>query len=236
MGTVSIVIPVYNEVHTIKRLIQRVKDSNIEKEIIIVDDCSTDGSRELLQDIKEDGIKVFFHEENKGKGAALRTSFKHITGEVAIIQDADLEYDPQDYIKLIKPIYEEGAEVVYGSRFLNRKHMPHCKHFFYLTHFIGNKFLNFLLNLLYGTKITDMETCYKAIKRKALEKLNLCARGFDIEPEITAQLIRKGFKIQEVPISYHPRDYREGKKISWKDGLVAACVLFKYRFNKIGKK
>lgn len=230
---VSVIIPIYNEVKTIERIIQRVKDVNIEKEIIAVDDCSTDGTREILKGISEDGIKVLFHEKNQGKGAALRTGFKHISGEVVIIQDADLEYDPQDYIKLIKPIREEGTEIVYGSRFLNRKHLPHFERPFYLTHFIGNKFLNFLTSLLYRTKITDMETCYKALNKKVVENMSLSARGFDIEPEITAQLLRKGFKIHEVPISYSPRGYKEGKKISWKDGFIAIFVLLKYRFKKM---
>lgn len=231
---ISVIIPVFNEIKTIKSIIQQVKAVNIEKEIIIVDDCSTDGSREILRQVKEDGTKVFFHQKNSGKGSALRTGFKHITGEVVIIQDADLEYNPQDYLKLIEPFSRDGIDVVYGSRFLNRGHLPHCSHPFYLTHFIGNKFLNFLVNLLYHVKITDMETCYKAVRKKALEGLSLSARGFEIEPEITAQLLRKGFKIHEVSISYSPRDYKEGKKISWKDGFSTILVLLKYRFKKSG--
>lgn len=228
---ISVVIPVYNEVKTIKEIIQRIKDVNIEKEIIVVDDCSTDGTREILRKINENGIRIFFHEGNKGKGAALRTGFEHIKGEVVIIQDADLEYDPQDYIKLIKPIKDGVADVVYGSRFLT--YILNCKHLFYLTHFIGNKFLNFLIGLLFRAKITDMETCYKTIRSNVLKDMKLSARKFDIEPEITAQLIRKGFKIHEVPISYSPRAYEEGKKISWKDGFSAIFVLLKYRFKKV---
>ncbi len=228
---ISVVIPVYNEVRTIEKVIQRVKNVNIEKEIIVVDDCSTDGTREILRKINEDGIRVFFHEKNQGKGAALCTGFKYITGEIAVIQDADLEYDPQDYIKLIKPIKDGMADVVYGSRFLT--YIFHCKRLFYLTHFIGNKFLNFLIRLLFRTKITDMETCYKAIRRNVLKDMKLSARRFDIEPEVTAQLLRKGFKIHEVPISYTPRGYEKGKKICWKDWFIAIFILLKYRFKKV---
>lgn len=233
MKILSVVIPVYNEVKTIEKLIQRVKDVNIEKEIIVVDDCSTDGTREILQKNNGNGIRAFFHEKNEGKGVALRTGFKYATGEIVAIQDADLEYDPQDYVKLIKPIRDGIADVVYGSRFLTYKF--HCKRPFYLTHFVGNKFLNFLVNLLYGTRVTDMETCYKVIKKTVLEKnIDLSARRFDVEPEITAQLLRKGFKIYEIPISYNPRDYKDGKKICWRDGIIAIYVLLKYRFRKMG--
>lgn len=232
MKKLSVVIPVYNEVKTIEKIMQQVKDVDIEKEIIVVDDCSTDGTREILRKINENGIKVFFHEKNEGKGEALRTGFKYITGQITVIQDADLEYDPQDYIKLIKPIEDGMVDVVYGSRFLKRKCIFDYKHPF-LTHFIGNKFLNFLIELLFRTKITDMETCYKAIRSNVLKDMKLSARRFDIEPEITAQLLRKGFKIHEVSISYSPRDYGEGKKISWKDGFSAIFILLKYRFKKV---
>jgi glycosyltransferase involved in cell wall biosynthesis len=228
----SVVIPVYNEVKYIEEVIKKVKDVNIEKEIVVVDDFSTDGTREILKGLQGDGVRVLFHEKNKGKGAALRTGFKYTTGEVIIIQDADLEYDPQDYIKLMEPINSGIAEVVYGSRFLERRYTPDYKNLFYLFHFIGNKILSFLVSILYFTKITDMETCYKVMKRDVLDNMNLTATGFEIEPEITVKILRRGFKIYEVPINYVPRDYREGKKISWRDGINAIYVLFKYRFKK----
>ncbi|MDD4910427.1 MAG: glycosyltransferase family 2 protein [Candidatus Omnitrophica bacterium] len=231
---ISVVIPVYNEVNTISEVIRRVRDVGIEKEIIVVDDCSADGTKELLQGFKEDGIKVFFHDKNRGKGAALSTGFKHATGDALIIQDADLEYDPREYPRLLRPILEEGADVVYGSRFLNKNSLLSCRRLFHFTHLFGNKFLNFLVNLLFGTKITDMETCYKLIKRDALKKINLTAQGFEMEPEITVKLIKKGFRIHEVPISYRPRGYREGKKISWRDGFMAVFVILKHRLEREG--
>lgn len=231
----SVVMPVYNEIRYIEEIIKRVKSVDIEKEIIVIDDYSTDGTRELLEKIKNDGIRIFLHERNLGKGAALRTGFKNATGDIVIIQDADLEYDPHDYHKLIRPILNGTANVVYGSRFLDREHIPHCKSPFYLTHFFGNKFLNFLVNIIYKSKITDMETCYKVMKREVLNSINLSACGFEIEPEITASLLRSGFKIYELPISYIPRDYREGKKISWKDGAMAVIILLKYKFKKMNR-
>lgn len=232
----SVVIPVYNEAKTIETIIKRVSAVEVEKEIIIVDDFSTDGTREILKKIHDNGVKVEFHCQNMGKGAALRTGFKLATGDAVVVQDADLEYDPRDFVKLLEPIESGAALAVYGSRFLTREHIPHCARPFYLTHFLGNKVLNFLLNALYRAKITDMETCYKLIKREVLDSIVLSARRFEIEPEITAQLLKKGIKIHEVPISYHPRDYKEGKKISWKDGISAIAVLLKYRFTKEGGK
>jgi len=225
----SIVIPVYNEVRTILPLIERVKRTNFDKEIIIVDDFSEDGTRQLLCAIGDKNIKVFMHSRNMGKGAALITGFKHATGDILIIQDADLEYDPGDYGKLIKPIVTGDCLVVYGSRFLTYNYSSLKQHLFYITHFLGNKFLNFLTCVLFRTKITDMETCYKAISRDVLRRLHLSARRFDIEPEITAQLLNMKIKITEVPISYTPRDYKQGKKISWRDGLAAMFILLKYR-------
>jgi GT2 family glycosyltransferase/SAM-dependent methyltransferase len=229
----SVVMPVYNEVRYIKEIIEKVKSVDIDKEIIIVDDFSTDGTRDILKGIKEDGVKVFFHEKNMGKGAAVRMGFRHAQGDVVVIQDADLEYDPHDYPKLLRPIVRREADAVYGSRFLKRGYFFYIKRPFYLTHFLGNKALNFLTIMLYGNYLTDMETCYKAIRRQALLKLDLKGERFEIEPEITAKLFRKGFKIKEVPISYIPRDYMEGKKISWKDGYIAFVTLLKYRFRKI---
>jgi glycosyltransferase involved in cell wall biosynthesis len=228
----SIVIPVYNEVDTIEKVIERVMDTPHSKELIIVDDCSTDGTRELLGKIKTDGINIYYHDKNQGKGAALRTGFKIVQGDIVIIQDADMEYDPNDYAKLLEPIMCGKAEVVYGSRFLSDKHLLHCKKFFYITHFLGNKFLNILLNLLYNSKVTDMETCYKVMTKEALDSINLTESRFEIEPAITANLLLKGYNVYEVPISYSPRDYKEGKKVTWRDGIIAIYVLFKYRFKR----
>jgi len=228
----SIVIPVYNEVDTIEKVIERVRDTPHSKELIIVDDCSTDGTRELLGKIKTDGINIYYHDKNQGKGAALRTGFKMVQGDIVIIQDADMEYDPNDYAKLLEPIMCGKAEVVYGSRFLSDKHFLCCKKFFYITHFLGNKFLNILLNLLYNSKVTDMETCYKVMTKEALDSMDLTESRFEIEPAITANLLLKGYNVYEVPISYSPRDYKEGKKITWRDGIIAIYVLFKYRFKQ----
>ena len=228
----SIVIPVYNEVDTIEKVIERVRDTPHSKELIIVDDCSTDGTRELLGKIKTDGINIYYHDKNQGKGAALRTGFKMVQGDIVIIQDADMEYDPNDYAKLLEPIMCGKAEVVYGSRFLSNKHFFYCKKFFYIAHFLGNKFLNILLNLLYNSKVTDMETCYKVMTKEALDSMDLTESRFEIEPAITANLLLKGYNIYEVPISYSPRDYREGKKITWRDAIAAIYVLFKYKFKK----
>jgi len=228
----SIVIPVFNEVKTIEEVIVRVRNTPYSKELIIVDDCSTDGTRELLGKIKTDGMKIHYHNKNQGKGAALRTGFKMVQGDIVIIQDADMEYDPNDYANLLEPIMDGKAEVVYGSRFLSRNQLFHCKKFFYLTHFLGNKFLNILLNILYNSKLTDMETCYKVMKKEALDSIELTESRFDIEPAITANLLLKGYNIYEVPISYSPRDYREGKKITWRDAIAAIYVLFKYKFKK----
>jgi len=228
----SIVIPVFNEVKTIEEVIARVRNTPYSKELIIVDDCSTDGTRELLEKIKTDGTKIYYHDKNQGKGAALRTGFKMVQGDIVIIQDADMEYDPNDYANLLEPIMDGKAEVVYGSRFLSHNQLFHCKKFFYLTHFLGNKFLNFLLNILYNSKITDMETCYKVLKKEALDSMELTESRFDIEPAITANLLLKGYNVYEVPISYSPRDYSEGKKITWRDAIMAIYVLFKYKFKK----
>ncbi|MDD5072395.1 MAG: glycosyltransferase family 2 protein [Candidatus Omnitrophica bacterium] len=229
---VSVIIPVYNEARTIKEILKKVTDSDVVDEIIIVDDFSKDDTMKILESLSLKGVKVYSHDKNRGKGAAIRTGLKNASGDIIIFQDADLEYDPGDYPELVKPIKEGKADVVYGSRFLNRKDLFHCKKVFYLTHFIGNKFLNFMVMLLYGARLTDMETCYKVIKKEILDGIDLSARGFEIEPEITAKLLRKGVKIYEVPISYVPRDYQEGKKISWRDGLKALYVLVKYRVGK----
>jgi len=217
-------MPIYNEKKTlleILRKINKVKLDNIEKEVIIVDDFSTDGTREILKRIK--GHKVLFHEKNKGKGSAIRTGLKHSTGDVILIQDADLEYDPADYPKLLKPIINKKAKVVYGSRF-SGKHKAKYK-----TYYLGNILLSLITRIIYLRKITDMETCYKVFRKDVIKSIKLKAKRFDFEPEITAKLIKKGYKIVEVPIWYKCRDFKEGKKITWKDGLKAVFYLLKYR-------
>jgi len=222
----SIIIPVYNEKNTILKLIKIVENvdiGGIRKEIIIVDDGSTDGTKDILRKIKKH--KVFFHSSNQGKGSAIRTGIKYVTGSIVLIQDADLEYDPNDYYKLIKPIVDNKAKVVYGSRLLG-KHIN-----MYFHHYLGNHLLTVITNLLYRSKITDMETCYKVFRRDVLFNLKLKSKGFEIEPEITAKLLKKGCRIYEVPISFtNPRKFIEGKKINYIDGIKAVYYLLKYRF------
>src|ERR1035437_777351 len=232
----SIIIPVYNEEKTIIEILERVKKEEIpgvEKEIIVVDDGSTDATRQKLKNIKDNNFKIFFHEKTGGKGSAVRTGIESATGEYIIIQDADLEYHPKFIKDLIKPILEKKADVVYGTR-LNR--MPHLKgeegkHLFIL-HYFGNRFLSLITSVLYGQWITDMETCYKLFPKKALNGIKLNARGFELEPEITAKLLKKGYKIKEVSISVVPRGYDEGKKLNTvNDGVKALWSLVKYRFS-----
>lgn len=224
MKKLSIIIPVYNEKDTIRDILDRVKAVDIEKEIILVDDFSTDGSREILQGLAEKGEKVFFHERNMGKGASLRTGFAHVTGDYCMVQDADLEYDPEDYHRLIAPVLKGKAEVVYGSRFTGE----HRNMFFH--HWVGNKFLTLVTNLLYNTTISDMETCYKLFRSDIIKSVNIKSNRFNFEPEITAKVLKKGFRIYEVPISYAGREFSEGKKITWRDGFSALWTLLKYRF------
>jgi len=228
----SIIIPVYNERKSILEILKRVEQTNIghiKKEIIIVDDYSTDGTRELLKKSKK--YKILFHEKNKGKGSAIRTGIKHARGDIILIQDADLEYDPRDYPSLLRPIIKGETKIVYGSRFLEKSHdIFGNKRIIIPTHFIGNKILSFITAILYFRKITDMETCYKVFKREVLQGINLNAQRFDFEPEITAKLIKKNYKIIEVPIRFSPRSFSDGKKINWKDGLKALFILIKYRF------
>lgn len=220
----SVLIPVYNEIDTIAEVIRRVQAVDLPKEIIVVDDCSKDGSREFLQQLEGPDIVVRFHPENRGKGAAIHTALAEASGDYVIIQDADLEYDPQEYHKLLAPIRNGEAEVVYGSRFLGyRKRMT-------FTQWIGNKFLTLVTNVLYRTSLTDMETCYKLIPTHVLKSLPLHSRGFDFEPEVTAKLLKRGYRIVEIPITYAARDEVEGKKISWKDGFPALKCLIRYRF------
>ncbi|MBI5453480.1 MAG: glycosyltransferase family 2 protein [Deltaproteobacteria bacterium] len=224
MKKLSVIIPVYNEKETIRDILDRVKAVDIEKEIILVDDFSTDGSREILQGLAEKGEKVFFHERNMGKGAALRTGFAHVTGDYCIVQDADLEYDPEDYHRLIAPVLKGKAVVVYGSRFTGE----HRNMFFH--HWVGNKFLTLVTNMLYNTTISDMETCYKLFRSDIIKSVNIKSNRFNFEPEITAKVLKKGFRIYEVPISYAGREFSEGKKITWRDGFSALWTLLKYRF------
>lgn len=228
MKKLTIVIPVFNEAKTIRTILKRVQGAKlpVKKEIIIVDDFSTDGTRDILKELK--GVRVFYHPRNRGKGAALRTGFEHATGDIITVQDADLEYDPNEYAKLLKPILEGKANVVYGSRFKGRPFSYQAVAI--PTHYIGNRTLSLITTLLYGQWVSDMETCYKMFTRQVLKRLNLKADRFDIEPEITAKILKKGFRILELPILYRPRKWNEGKKINWRDGIKAFYCLIKYRF------
>ncbi len=220
----SVIMPVYNEVNTVEDIIARVLDVPAVYELIIVDDASSDGTADVLRNVKNDRIKFFSHEKNMGKGAAVRTGLKNVSGSVAVIQDADLEYDPRDYAVLLKPITEDGADVVFGSRFLGDHSGFHPLYKF------GNKMLTVIANILYGSRLTDMETCYKMFRISLLEGIEIKSNRFDFEPEITAKLIKRGAKIVEVPVSYRSRDFKEGKKITWKDGFAAVWTMVKYRF------
>lgn len=220
----SVVIPVYNEKDTILEIVRRVEEVPLNKEIIVVDDFSTDGTRDILKGINDGYIKVFFHEKNQGKGAALRTGFSKVGGDIIIVQDADMEYDPMEYSKLIDPILDGKADVVYGSRFAGGE--PHRVVFFW--HLMGNKFLTFLSNIFTNLTLTDMETCYKVFTRDVLEKITVEECRFGFEPEITAKVAKLGVRIYEVGISYSGRSYVEGKKIGWKDGFSAIRCIIKY--------
>ena len=224
----SVVIPVYNERETVLAILEKVLKLDMIKEIIVVDDGSTDGTRELLQALPVDGrVKVFFHDRNRGKGAVLRTGFGHVTGEIVAIQDADLEYDPDEFIEMIKPIVAGVADVVYGSRLSGGK--PQRVHLFW--HRMGNGFLTFLTDLLYNTTLSDMETCYKMFRRSVIETIRIDSDDFSVEPELTAKICKnKQWRVYEIPISYYGRSYAEGKKISWRHGFSALWTLLKYRF------
>lgn len=229
MNKLSIVIPVYNEQKTIKKILSQVENVNIapiEKEIIIVDDFSEDGTKKVLKKLKEENsnIKVIYKELNEGKGAALRTGFANTTGDYVIVQDADLEYDPEDYPKLIRALEEGKVDVVYGSRFSgNYKDMSNL-------HYFGNKFLTLLTNMFYGVLLTDMETCYKLIPGNFARNLKIDSNRFNFEPEVTAKILKSGLKIIEIPINYKGRKHDEGKKITWRDGFSAVYTLIKYKF------
>ena len=219
-------MPVYNEENTLEEILKRVKAQQLASEIVIVDDGSTDGTRQILDRMDGDEqLHIFFHDRNQGKGAAVRTGFNNASGEVFLIQDADLEYDPREYPTLIQPIEEGIADVVYGSRFLGG---PRRTVMFW--HMVANKMLTFMTNLLYNTILSDMETGYKVFKREIVDGMQLHANSFDFEPEFTAKILKKKVRVYEVPISFNPRDYEEGKKIGLKDAFQAVWTLIKYRF------
>lgn len=223
----SVVMPVYNEKTTIKEILRQVRAvdlGDLDKEIVVVDDGSTDGTRDILKLEADSSIKVILHEKNQGKGAAVRTGLGQAAGDLVVIQDADLEYDPEDYKRLIEPVLRGKATVVYGSRFTGeRRNML-------FWHYLGNRTLSLITNVLYNTTLSDMETCYKLFTKEALAGIEIKSHKFDFEPEITAKVLRKGIRIYEVPISYSGRELHEGKKISWKDAGPALWALLKYRF------
>lgn len=225
----SVVIPVYNEKDTFLSLLDRVRQTPFDKEIILVEDCSTDGTRDIVKKLAEEdtSLKCVFHEKNMGKGAALATGFKQVEGDIVIIQDADLEYNPEEYPVILGPILDGRADIVYGSRFLGS---PQRAHLFW--HYVGNKTLTLFSNIFTNINLTDMETCYKAFRSTLLPRFTIRSKRFGIEPEITAKFARLKCKIYEVPVSYSGRDYAEGKKIGWKDGLAAFFWIVYYNLNR----
>ena len=222
----SVIIPVYNEVKTILEILQRVQATPYEKEILIIDDGSTDGTREKLKGISDANVKVILHEKNQGKGAAIQTGWKQASGDVLLIQDADMEYDPSDYPQLLEPIRSGKADVVFGSRFLGGG----SHRVLYFWHSLGNRFLTLLANMLNDLNMSDMETGYKVFTREVQNSIQIRSNRFGFEPEFTAKVARKNFRIYEVPISYYGRGYKEGKKITWRDGIAAFFWIVRYRF------
>jgi glycosyltransferase involved in cell wall biosynthesis len=223
----SVIMPVYNEKATLEEIVERVQAVPIEKEIIIVDDGSTDGTREILKKLaSQKNISVFLHKKNRGKGAALCTGLKHVTGDYVIFQDADLEYHPEEYPLLLAPLEKGDADVVYGSRFKGSGRA------FLFWHKVGNIFLNVVTNILYNSTLTDMETCYKMFRSDIIKNMKIESNRFNVEPEITAKILKQHYKVYEVPISYSGRDFAEGKKITWRDGFSALWTLVKFRFKK----
>jgi len=223
---VSVVIPVYNEEKTVLELLRKVLAQETVGEVVVVDDGSSDSTRELLRSVTDPRVRVVLQEANRGKGAALRAGFASAIGDVIIIQDADLEYDPGEYSKLLAPIREGVADVVYGARFLGGPHRV-----LYFWHYCGNKLLTLLTNVFYNINLNDMETCYKVFRRRALEGVTIKSDRFGFEPEITAKMVKSGQRIYEVPVSYFGRTYQEGKKITWKDGLIAFWTILRFRFS-----
>jgi glycosyltransferase involved in cell wall biosynthesis len=223
----SVVMPVFNEQATIEEIIRRVLAVGLRIELIVVDDASTDGTPQILARLQRElGFTLLNQPRNGGKGSALRRGFDAITGDIVVIQDADLEYSPEEFPQLIELICAGRADVVFGSRFLGRHRV------FMLTHFMGNRLLTFVANVLYNTMLSDMETCYKVMRTEVLRSMTLRSDGFGIEPEITAKVFKRGYRVYEVPITYDGRGYEEGKKITWRDGVVALWVLVKYRFTE----
>ncbi len=221
----SVVMPVYNERDTVEEIIRRVCAVPLRTELIVVDDGSTDGTREILLRLQAElGFRLLLQERNQGKGAALRRGFSEVTGDLVLIQDADLEYSPEEYPQLIELICEGRADVVYGSRFLGRHRV------FMFSHYLGNRIVTLLTNVLYNTMLTDMETCYKVMRAEIARGLDLKSNGFGIEPEMTAKIFKRGYRVYEIPITYDGRGYEQGKKITWRDGVVALWVLLRYRF------
>ena len=224
----SVLIPAYNEIKSIDILLEKIQAVPLTKEIIIVDDGSTDGTRDRLAAYASvPNIRVVYHEHNQGKGAAIRTAIQHMTGDIAIVQDADLEYEPQDYLALVQPIAEGKEKVVYGSRFLNRENRHS-----YMSFYIGGQVVTLLTNILYNQRLTDEPTCYKVFDSHLLRSIPLDCTRFEFCPEVTAKVAKRGIRIKELPINYYPRSIAEGKKISWFDGVEAIWVLFKYRLVK----
>jgi len=222
----SVIIPVYNEVESIKVILKRVQDTRLAKEIVVVDDGSQDGTRDVLKKLDgRHGVHVVLHERNKGKGAAVRTGMGVAKGDILLIQDADLEYDPRDYPELLRPIKEGIADVVYGSRFLGRAHGVTM-----FWHMVANRILTFMTNILYNTILTDMETGYKVFRREVIDGMVIRANSFNFEPEFTAKILKRNYRIFEVPITFNPRDYTQGKKIKLHDAFEAVWALLKYRF------
>jgi glycosyltransferase involved in cell wall biosynthesis len=223
---ISVIIPVFNESKTIREIIRRVQATGLVNEIVIVDDGSKDGTREILADLDgKDGIRVILHPKNQGKGSAVRTGIQAAIGEIVIIQDADLEYDPREYPNLLRPLEEGIADVVYGSRFLGAARRP-----ILYWNMVANKILTFMTNILYNNILSDMETGYKVFRRDIIKDIPLHSRRFDFEPEFTAKILKRRIRIYEVPIAFNPRDYSEGKKIKMKDAFEAVWALIKYRF------
>ena len=221
----SVVMPAYNERQTIEEIVRRVLAVPLRIELVVVDDCSTDGTRDLLQTLQRElGFTLLLQPKNGGKGAALRAGFAEVHGDIAVIQDADLEYSPEEYPQLIELIREGRADVVYGSRFLGRHRV------FLFVHYMGNRLLTLLTNVLYNTMLTDMETCYKAMRVEVIRSMTLRENRFGIEPELTAKIFKRGYRVYEIPITYDGRGYEDGKKITWRDGIVAVWTLLKYRF------